>query len=31
MPLWSNLQYPNSTDADADIADSDEGNVVKDL
>ena len=31
MPLWSNLQYPNSTDAGADIADSDEGNVVKDL
>ena len=31
MPLWSNLQYTNSADADAGIADSDKDNVVKDI
>ena len=31
MPLWSNLRYPNSADADAGIADSDKDNFVKDL
>ena len=31
MPLWSNLRYLNSADADAGIADIDKGNVVKDL
>ena len=31
MPIWSNVQYPNSIDADAGIDDSDKDNVAKDL
>ena len=31
MPIWSNMRYPISVDADASIADSDKDNVAKDL
>ena len=31
MPIWSNVRYPNSVDADAGIADSYKDNVAKDL
>ena len=31
MPIWSNVRYPNSVDADVGIADSDKDNVAKDL
>ena len=31
MPIWSNVRYQNSVDADVGIPDSDKDNVAKDL
>ena len=31
IPIWSNVRYPNSADADAGIPNSDKDNVSKDL